>query len=207
MFVLDDMLLMAALGAGGGALFNKKDPLKGALIGGTLGGVGGAVMPGLLGGGAAAGGATAGIAPGATAATEAGLLGAETGINSMGYLAPEMSGIAAEQAAAPVANMSTQAGMFDKMNYQSGGLLGRTTDTMNKLQKPLGVAATATTLAKNMMPQDQPMQPSPIAPPTASPNLSQLAGQSDQLAQQRQQQDYEQRKRRQDMIRRMGGYA
>ena len=56
-FVIDDLLLMAALGAGAGALTSKRDPLKGALIGGTLGGVGGAFAPGLL---AGAGAGTAG---------------------------------------------------------------------------------------------------------------------------------------------------
>ena len=47
--------LIPLLGAGAGALINRKDPLKGAFIGGALG-AGGAALPGLLG----AGGATAG---------------------------------------------------------------------------------------------------------------------------------------------------
>lgn len=209
MFGIDDILLASLIGGGAGAVFNKKDPMKGALLGAGLGAGGAYLAPGLLGGGAAAGttGTAAGAA-GTAAGTEAGLLGTETGINSMGYLAPEMTGTVAEQAAAPVVNMNTQAGMFDTMNHQTGGLLGRTTDTMSKLQKPLGTAATATTLAKNLMPQDQPMQPSPIAPPTATgpQGLQQLAGQNDQLNQQRQQSDYEQRKKRQDMITRMRGY-
>lgn len=206
MFVLDDMLLMAALGAGGGALFNKKDPLKGALIGAGLG-AGGAALPGLLGGGAAAGGATAGIAPGATAATEAGLLGAETGINSMGYLAPEMSGIAAEQAAAPVANMSTQAGMFDKLNYQTGGLLGQGTDAYSKYSKPVGAAMKGASMAQDMAGQNQPLPPPPpIVPPTASPALSQIASGNYQNMLAQQEQERKRREMHRMRIKRMGGY-
>jgi hypothetical protein len=43
------------IGAAAGAVTNKKDPLKGALLGATLGYGGGTLAPGLLGTGAAAG--------------------------------------------------------------------------------------------------------------------------------------------------------
>lgn len=46
---------LAMIGAAAGAVTNKKDPLKGALLGATLGYGGGALAPGLLGTGAAAG--------------------------------------------------------------------------------------------------------------------------------------------------------
>ena len=51
MFGIDDMLLLSAIGAGTGALFNRKKPLEGALIGAGLGAAGGAIAPsfGLLG--------------------------------------------------------------------------------------------------------------------------------------------------------------
>jgi hypothetical protein len=45
-------LLPALLGGGLGLLTNKKDPMKGALLGAGLGAVGGHLMPGLLGGAA-----------------------------------------------------------------------------------------------------------------------------------------------------------
>lgn len=81
MFGIDDMLLFSLLGAGTGALTNKKKPLEGALLGGGLGAAGG----GLLGGGLAVGGEqgamlaaqNAGL-EGATAATNAAL--GETGL-------------------------------------------------------------------------------------------------------------------------------
>lgn len=50
-----------AIGALGGGLLNKKDPLKGALLGAGLGAAGGAFAPGLLGGAGAAGSGAGGL--------------------------------------------------------------------------------------------------------------------------------------------------
>lgn len=59
------------IGAGIGALMNKKDPLKGALLGGAVGATGGAAATGgLLGGGSAAAGAAGAAGGAATAAAE-----------------------------------------------------------------------------------------------------------------------------------------
>ena len=63
-----DPVTLAMVGAAAGAVTNKKDPLKGALLGATLGGVGGAVAPGLLGGGAAS--TAGGFIPAAAAETQ-----------------------------------------------------------------------------------------------------------------------------------------
>ena len=63
-----DPISLAMVGAAAGAVTNKKDPLKGALLGATLGGVGGAVAPGLLGGGAAS--TAGGFIPAAAAETQ-----------------------------------------------------------------------------------------------------------------------------------------
>lgn len=49
-----DPVTLAVAGAVAGAATNKKDPLKGAILGATLGYGGGAVAPALMGGGAAA---------------------------------------------------------------------------------------------------------------------------------------------------------
>lgn len=58
---------LAAIGAVAGAATNKKDPVKGALIGATLGFGGGTVAPALMGSGAAgAGAAGTGAAAGGT---------------------------------------------------------------------------------------------------------------------------------------------
>ena len=62
-----DPVTLAAIGAVAGAATNKKDPVKGALIGATLGFGGGTVAPALMGGGAAgAGAASTGAAAGGT---------------------------------------------------------------------------------------------------------------------------------------------
>lgn len=52
-----DPVTLAVAGAVAGAATNKKDPLKGAILGATLGYGGGAVAPALMGGGAAGAGA------------------------------------------------------------------------------------------------------------------------------------------------------
>lgn len=200
-------MMFPLLGAAAGALFNKDDPLKGALMGGALGAAGGA-LPGLLG----AGGATAGVAPGATAATEAaggvGLLGAETGLNAAGYLAPEMTGTIAEQAAAPVIDMSSKAGMFDTLNFQSGGLLGKGVDafnTANKIAQPVGKAMD---VAQQMRGDDIPPPPPPQLP-AQKMDLSGLL----QFGQQQQAYDAQEAERRKQLMRlysgnigNMGGY-
>jgi hypothetical protein len=62
-----DPVTLAAIGAVAGAATNKKDPVKGALIGATLGFGGGTVAPALMGGTAAgAGAAGTGAAAGGT---------------------------------------------------------------------------------------------------------------------------------------------
>jgi hypothetical protein len=66
-----DPVTLAMVGAAAGAVTNKKDPLKGALMGAALGGGGGLLAGGAAAGGAAAGGSglLGGAAPlGATAA-------------------------------------------------------------------------------------------------------------------------------------------
>lgn len=159
------------IGAAGGALADKEDPMRGALIGAGLGATGGAAA-GALGAGAGAGaaGATgAGTTSGLLAAEGAGLGTAGTGgliggtglegsligsgalasggeaaalgapslggsLVTSGALAPSSGalpfatgaagGVAADQAAAPVIDRGTQAGLLDKLNFKSGGTLG-----------------------------------------------------------------------------------
>lgn len=159
MFGIDDMLLMAALGAGGGALFSKKDPLKGALIGGALG-AGGAALPGLLG----AGGATAGIAPGATAATGAAdmLAAQEAGAGLLGTGNLGWGG----------ATTGIQGGINSALGAETGATAGGLLGNADKIAKPVGTAVQA---ANMFTPPERPMPPPPhIVPPTASPSLSNL---------------------------------
>lgn len=108
--------MLPALGAVAGGVLNKKNPLKGALMGGGLG-FGGAALPGLLSGGAAASAAanpmaaylTSGAAEGSTLGnaltgaggaagavgqgTTAGLLGGAQ--QAMGYAKPAMEAMGA----------------------------------------------------------------------------------------------------------------
>jgi hypothetical protein len=119
-------------------------------------------LPGLLG----AGGATAGTVAGQTAATAA------TAAPQAGLLGQ----VAAEQAAAPVVNMSTQAGLLDKANYAMGNPLsqGGWLDTAGKFAKtalPIMTAVEAT------RPPEQPMMQSPVVqqrPASGPEGLSQV---------------------------------
>lgn len=185
-------------GAGLGALLNKKDPLKGAMMGAALG-AGGAALPGLLGaggatagiGGAATAGATEGAAAGGLlaggeqaamlAAQNAGLEGATAATNA--GLGSNAGLFGAEQAAAPVADMSTQAGMFDKLNHQTNGLLGNATDTYSKYAKPIEATMNAAQQGQQMA---QANDPPPIQAPQRQNiplDLSSILNQSTQWQQ------------------------
>lgn len=186
-FILDDMLLMAALGAGGGALFNRKNPLKGALIGGALGGLGGAVVPGLLGGaGAAAAPAAEGL--GAAATSQTGLLAAqEAGLGATGGLG--WGG----------ATTGIQGGLNSALGSSTGSsignVMGSTLDTANKLEKPASAMMNAASQANQMAGQQQPpLQPQPLN--NTPLNITGLLNQSQQM----QQLDTEEQKRKRQVM-------
>jgi hypothetical protein len=202
-FLIDDILLMAALGAGAGALTNKKDPLKGALMGGALGGVGGAVVPGLL----SAGGATAGIAPGATAAAEGGLL---AGGEQAAMLAAQEAGLGATGSLGwGGATTGLQGGMNSMFGadagMQAGGLLGQAGSVMDKAKPVMQAAQTGQQMASAT---DQPQLPAPAAPMIRSspPDLNGILQQGYQ--EQKYLMDDAERRRRlmQQYAQNMGGY-
>lgn len=172
-------LILGLGGAGVGALFNRKDPLKGALLGGALG-AGASFIPGAQGLlGAAAPGSQAGM----LAAQEAG----------MGAL-----GTAGWGGATTGVQGALNSGLGASTGAQVGGLLGNADKYATPVMKGIETA-------KAMQPQDQPIMPSPIVPPTASPTLAQIAMQPQQDAQMMQQMEMERRKRRQERIASMGG--
>lgn len=210
---------MGAAGAGTGAGLLGSTSLGGTMVGsGALAGEGAAA--GSLLGGPSIGGSMVGsgaLAETGAAAAEGGLLvggemAAETGLNSAGYLAPEMGTadvggmVGAEQAPAELVNMNTQAGIFDTMNAQSNGMLGRGMDALNKSQKPLTAVMTGMNAAKMLAGPDQPMQaPQPPQMQSVKMDLSGLLGQG----QQQQQYDEQANERRRQMMQmyasRMGG--
>jgi hypothetical protein len=84
---------LAIMGAVGGAMLNKKDPLKGALIGGTLGFGGGTLLgPAMAGGAGAAGAAGAGTAGSVAELAYGALPGMKMGSAQAAKLAAEMQG-------------------------------------------------------------------------------------------------------------------
>lgn len=141
-------MTLAMLGAAAGAATNKKDPLKGALLGATLGYGGGALAPSLLGTGAtAASGAAgaAGVTSGLPAAT-GGLLGSS---------APLMSG-----GASPVASALSAQGIAGAPLMST---MPAAPSVMSRLATPQALMAGAQ-LAGAMSPQQQRAQPLPLRP-------------------------------------------
>lgn len=188
-------LLAAGIAATGGLLAAPAAAAAGgAAAGAGAAGAGAAGAGGLL---AAEGAAAAGAgAAGAAGAGAGGLLGAEAlgagGASALGaegavMAAPEM--FAAEQAAAPVVDMSTQAGMFDIANYNTSGLLGKATDgatAASQYMKPVGTAMNAATAAKGLFgsPQTPQMQPAQSQMRSTPMNMDGILqqGQQDQQA-------------------------
>lgn len=178
MFGIDDMLLLSALGAGGGALFNKKDPLKGAAIGGLLGAGGGALMP------AAGAGSQAGL----LAAQEAGL-----GSAAMGW-----GGASTGLQGALNSTLGAEAGAA------TGGLLGGAAE----VGKPAMTALDAAQKVQALTPQEQPIQASPFSMSGAQGpgGLTQIAHGNQQQIQMQQQADEMRRQRRHQQLKMMRGY-
>lgn len=180
MFVIDDILLAAAIGGGLGAVTNRKDPLKGALMGAALGGVGG----GLLGAGAGAGMSAANTAPGMLAAQEAGL-----GSSALGW-GGATTGIQGTMNSA----LGSQAGS------NIGGLLGNAKPVMNIASQGIQAA--------NMFKQpEQPLLTPPQVPiPVGGPQaLSQLSANLGQQGVMTDQQRMLEEQRRRELLSRLGG--
>ena len=183
MFGIDDAILWPmVIGAlSGGA--TSKDPLKGALIGGGLGAAGG----GLLGG---FGGAP--VAPAVEASQ--GLLGA----------AP------LTQAAAPVVDMGSSAGLLDKANFATGNAFspGGLLEKANQVAKPVGTAMNVANMFTPPPEQPTPITPSPFTQQNQTgpqAGLAQIAGQGQQMDFQQQQMDAMERERRKRQIAGIGG--
>lgn len=140
--------LYPLLGAGAGALMNKKDPLTGALLGAGLG----------AGGGLLAGGAGAAAAPtsqaGLLAAQEAGL-----GSASMGWGGAQ-SGV--QGALNGALGADAGAGV--------GGFLGAS-------EKPVMAALQGAQIGQSMAPPEHPIQPQPL-PQRQNIDMSGLLSQS-----------------------------
>lgn len=117
------LLIPMLIGAGVGALSNRKDPLKGGLLGAGMGAMGGAGV-GLLGGAGAAGGSAAGagasslVSPVAAPAMGSTLPG--LGQYATGYTAQGLLGAASQYAkpASQMASIAQQSGLLDPQQQQ-----------------------------------------------------------------------------------------
>jgi hypothetical protein len=146
-----DPMTLAMVGAAAGAMTNKKDPMKGALLGATLGYGGGTLAPGLLGTGAtqAASGAAgaAGIQSG---------FGAQLAGQGLLSAAPAMSG-----GASPVASALASQGMTAAPAMMSTAAAAPS--MMSRLANPQTLMAGAQ-LAGAMGPQPAQTAPGRVTP-------------------------------------------
>jgi hypothetical protein len=143
-----DPVTLAMIGATAGAVTNKKDPLKGALLGATLGYGGGALAPSLLGTGATAASGAAGAA-----GVTSGLPAATGGL--LGSTAPLMSG-----GASPVASALSAQGIAGAPLMST---MPAAPSMMSRLATPQTLMA-AGQLAGSMSPPPQRAQPLPLRP-------------------------------------------
>lgn len=200
MFGIDDALIWAPLaGAVIGGMTNRKDPLKGAMMGGALG-YGGAAVPGLLGAAAPAA---------ATPAATAGLLGVEgaaTGAGSQAaMLAAQNEGFGAignqllGQSAAVASGNAVPLGLDVAANAQ------RASEAIKPIAgaaKPVGDAAAAANAVNGLLTPKRPqMQAAPFVPSQGgAQSLAQLSNALQQNQLTEQQALAEQRARRMKLI-------
>jgi hypothetical protein len=173
------LLIPIMIGMAGGALANKKNPLKGAMLGGAIGATGGLLAP-------AAGAAAAGAgAAGAGAAGTAGASGAFLGEGVASGIGAWDAAAAGSAAATPTAGAST-------------GLLGGMNSAMTQAKPYMDTAGQV----QGLLGQQQEEAP-PIPPQiqSFSNNLPELSAQLMEQAQAEQaNSDAERRKRRMGLL-------
>lgn len=174
-----DPITLAVTGAVAGAMLNKSDPLKGALIGGTLGYGGGllsagsvakAALPGVAGATPAGTSLYASGVPGLTSAgpaSQAAMLASQTGGFGPAGLAATASSATSAGAGGPMA-----AGFWNAANK---AMLPSTQTQLGQLNMARGLMSGGQQPRQQAMPQMMPMQQKRGQAQQQSPVLSLLA--------------------------------
>ena len=190
-----DPITLALISSAIGGLTNKKNPLKGALLGGGLGYGGGLLAaPGAaIGTSLPAGGMTA---TGATPLADAGLMGVG-GLSALpagGMTAT--GGLGIGEAALMGAHGGMDSAIANPTAFQS--FMG--------YAKPVGEAAIAANAAKGLFSSPPPLPPSPITPAQPNGNLNQIVAGNNQQSQLFNQLSEQERARRMALLANIGGY-
>ena len=165
------------IGAGVGALSNKRNPLEGALLGGALG-AGGGLLGGAMGLGGAAGAAGAG---------EAATIG-------LGAQNTAMAGLGTGSAV-PALSVGTAVPSISVPAASSGGLLGGLKSAAGHAKPFMDAAVPAMQAASMFQKEEQPqIQASPVMQP-AGPNMTMNNLMNSIYGEQQQQTDKEAQKR------------
>lgn len=187
-----DPLTLALLGSLGGAFANRKDPLKGAVLGGALG-FGGSMIPGLL----SAGGGT-----GAAVADQ----------TALGVAQHAMTGGLSPDVAARMAGMNPSAIPALSSGAFTGGAGAQTAAQMGMspwgklggLLETGGNAAKSAAAVKSLMPQNPPAPPPPVGAPQGNNPMANFYNTIQQRRQAEATAMQEQRMRRMQQMARMG---
>lgn len=165
------------IGAAGGLLTNRKDPLKGALLGAGLGAAGGAIAPSL-----------------------GGLFGTPAaGATTLGVLDPaQAAAIAAEKGTSVAAAFpASQPGLFDTVK---DGF-----KTASEYAKPIGDAGMAAQQVSGLFGEDQKQAPQLYQSPGDGGSLAAIANADQQGLLALQEQDMKRRQQQMAMIQQMMG--
>jgi len=162
--------LLPLMGAAAGAMMNRKNPLKGALMGGALG-AGGGMLAGAGAAAAPAVGSWMGAGGAGTATSLASGFGAGTGLGSTGIATGIGSGSWMGAGPAKDAYLAAQAAGISGANAAAGGAVAPTTGTgfggllgnMKQYADPAMNVMNAANTAKSLMASDeQQLQPQPL---------------------------------------------
>ena len=196
-----------------GALVDRKQPLRGALLGAGVGLTGGAAL-GATGAGGAVGAGAGGA--GILGAEAVGVAGAgATGVGSQaGLLAAQEAGLGVGSLGWGGATTGVQGGLNSALGAEvgssAGGLLGSGVEAVNTYGPTVKNIANAAQTANSMYPNQQ--QQAPLIPPptpfvpTSSPALAGLVQQNGQIDTNRMQEEMQRKQRQQQLIGRIGGY-
>lgn len=172
-------------------------------------GAGGAAGAGALGAGALTAAETAAAVEAASAG--GGLLAGAPGLSAAAAAeaAGGAGGLLGTQAAAPVMDMGSSAGLLDKANYATGNAFspGGLVEGVNKVAKPVGTAMNVANMFQQPPKQEMPIMPAPMpqVPQTGPQGLAQLAGQNQAMSFQQTQKDALDREKRKKQIAGIGG--
>lgn len=163
MFGIDDALIwMPLAGAVAGGLMNKKDPLKGALLGAGMGYGGGLLAPEVMGTAAASGADKVALAKAAEVSATPALGMKATAGEMLGSSAPASLGFNGSTSFIPQSMQMTASGTPSAINAANPSMFKQVADVAKPMGNVINTAAAAKTLFSSSETPLPPIQASPV---------------------------------------------